>query len=142
MPDIEFIEGEIERMRCQVLRQRNEILQLQRAGIPTTSAEALLGRMLKKSADLRAERNSLKKEQPRRMLGPRWWDDGQKRLPFSRALEKVRRMARRKGWRYQRVRAIIVAIDQYAEQGPATAISFWTSRPVRRALICRDSAYD
>ena len=72
MPDIEFIEGEIERMRSQVLRQRNEITQLQRAGISTTSAEALLGRMLKKSAELRAERNSLKKEQPRRMLGRRW----------------------------------------------------------------------
>ena len=61
MPDMEFIEAEIERMRCQVLRQRNEILQLQRAGISTTSAEALLGRMLKKTAELRAERNSLKK---------------------------------------------------------------------------------
>ena len=72
MPDMEFFEGEIERMRCQVLRQRNEILQLQRAGISTTSAEALLGRMLKKTAELRAERNSLKKEQPRRMLGRRW----------------------------------------------------------------------
>ena len=72
MPDIEFIEGEIERMRSQVLRQRNEITQLQRAGISTTSAEALLGRMLKKTAELRAERNSLKKEQPRRMLGRRW----------------------------------------------------------------------
>ena len=72
MPDMEFIEAEIERMRCQVLRQRNEILQLQRAGISTTSAEALLGRMLKKTADLRAERNSLKKEQPRKMLGRRW----------------------------------------------------------------------
>jgi hypothetical protein len=72
MPDIEFIEGEIERMRCQVLRQRNEILQLQRAGISTTSAEALLGRMLKKTSELRAKRNSLKKEQPRRMLGRRW----------------------------------------------------------------------
>src|SRR6516225_7407006 len=35
MPDIEFIEGEIERMRSQVLRQRNEITQLQRAGIST-----------------------------------------------------------------------------------------------------------
>jgi len=55
-----------------VLRQRNEILQLQCAGISTTSAEALLGRMLKKTAELRAERNSLKKEQPRRMLGRRW----------------------------------------------------------------------
>ena len=72
MPDIEFIEGEIERMRSQVLRQRNEITQLQRAGISTTSADALLGRMLKKTADLRAERNSLKKEQPRKMLGRRW----------------------------------------------------------------------
>ena len=72
MPDMEFFEGEIERMRCQVLRQRNEILQLQRAGISTTSADALLGRMLKKTAELRAERNSLKKEQPRRMLGRRW----------------------------------------------------------------------
>ena len=72
MPDMEFIEAEIERMRCQVLRQRNEILQLQRAGISTTSADALLGRMLKKTAELRAERNSLKKEQPRRMLGRRW----------------------------------------------------------------------
>ena len=72
MPDMEFIEAEIERMRCQVLRQRNEILQLQRAGISTTSAEALHGRMLKKTAELRAERNSLKKEQPRRMLGRRW----------------------------------------------------------------------
>ena len=72
MPDMEFIEAEIERMRCQVLRQRNEILQLQRAGISTTSIEALLGRMLKKTAELRAERNSLKKEQPRRMLGRRW----------------------------------------------------------------------
>ena len=72
MPDMEFIEAEIERMRCQVLRQRNEILQLQCAGISTTSAEALLGRMLKKTAELRAERNSLKKEQPRRMLGRRW----------------------------------------------------------------------
>jgi len=72
MPDIEFIEGEIERMRSQVLRQRNEITQLQRAGISTTSAEALLGRMLKKTADLRAERNSLKKKQPRKMLGRRW----------------------------------------------------------------------
>jgi hypothetical protein len=31
MPDIDYIRGEIERMRVQVGRQRNEILQLQRA---------------------------------------------------------------------------------------------------------------
>jgi hypothetical protein len=33
MPDIEYIRAEIERMRLQVLRQRGEIRQLQRAGI-------------------------------------------------------------------------------------------------------------
>jgi hypothetical protein len=41
MPDIEYIRGEIERMRYQVQRQRGEIRQLQRAGIPSASAEAL-----------------------------------------------------------------------------------------------------
>jgi hypothetical protein len=40
MPAIEFIRGEIERMRYQVQRQRGEIRQLQRAGISSTSAEA------------------------------------------------------------------------------------------------------
>lgn len=33
MPDIDFIRGEIERMRVQVGRQRKEILSLPRAGI-------------------------------------------------------------------------------------------------------------
>jgi hypothetical protein len=33
MPDIEFVRGEIERMRLQVRRRRREIIQLQRAGI-------------------------------------------------------------------------------------------------------------
>ena len=33
MPDIQFIQKEIERMRVQVQRQRREIMQLQRAGI-------------------------------------------------------------------------------------------------------------
>jgi hypothetical protein len=31
------------------------------------------------------------------------------------ALEEVRRLATREGWRYQHVQAIIVAVDQYAE---------------------------
>jgi hypothetical protein len=35
-------------MRLQVGKQRKEILLLQRAGIPTTSADALLQRMLEK----------------------------------------------------------------------------------------------
>ena len=77
MPDIEFLRSEIERMRYQVQRQRGEILQLQRAGIPTTSAEALLDRMLNRIDGLCAERDRLKKEQPGhhkgRVLGGRHW---------------------------------------------------------------------
>jgi hypothetical protein len=76
MPDIEFVRGEIQRTRLQVLRQRKEIMQLQRAGISTTSAEALLERMLNKIDDLCAERDRLKKKLkkglPRRTLGRHW----------------------------------------------------------------------
>ena len=77
MPDIEFIRGEIERMRYQVQRQRGEIRQLLRAGIPSTSAETLLDRMLNKIDDLCAERDRLKKEQPGhnkdKVVGGRRW---------------------------------------------------------------------
>jgi hypothetical protein len=77
MPDIEFMRGEIERMRYQVQRQRGEIRQLQRAGIPSTSAETLLDRMLNKIDDLCAERDRLKKEQPGhnkgKVVGGRRW---------------------------------------------------------------------
>ena len=65
------------RMRAQVGRQRKEILQLQRAGIPTASAEALLQRMLGKIDSLCAERDRLKSEQPHpakgKALGGRRW---------------------------------------------------------------------
>jgi hypothetical protein len=77
MPDVEYIRAEIERMRIQVHRQRGEIRQLQRAGIPTASAEALLERMLNNIDGLCAERDRLKKEQPRsskgNVLGGRRW---------------------------------------------------------------------
>jgi hypothetical protein len=77
MPDIEHYRGEIERMRIQVGRQRREILQLQRAGISTASAEALLQRMLDKIDGLCAERDRLKAETPqgraRQVLGGRKW---------------------------------------------------------------------
>jgi hypothetical protein len=43
--DLEDVRRDIEHMRVQVGRQRKEILQLQRAGISTASAELLLGRM-------------------------------------------------------------------------------------------------
>jgi hypothetical protein len=77
MPDIEHIRAEIERMRMQVHRQRGEIRQLQRAGIPTTSADALLDRMLNKIDELCEERDRLKREQPGpckgKVLGGRQW---------------------------------------------------------------------
>jgi hypothetical protein len=62
---LETIRGEIERMRAQVGRQRKEILQLQRAGIPTASADALLQRMLDRIDTLCIERDRLKRETPR-----------------------------------------------------------------------------
>jgi hypothetical protein len=64
---LDYVRSEIERMRTQVGRQRKEILQLQRAGIPTTSAEALLQRMLDKIDSLCAEREKLKAEQKHSM---------------------------------------------------------------------------
>ena len=73
MPDIEFIRAEILRTRLQVLRHCNEIMQLQRDGIPTTSAQALLDRMLNKIDDLRDERDRLRRGQhPHRKRGRRW----------------------------------------------------------------------
>jgi hypothetical protein len=74
---LEFVRSEIERMRVQVQRQRGEIRQLQRAGIPTASAEALLERMLNKIDELCAARDLLKKKLPNPMkgkvLGGRRW---------------------------------------------------------------------
>ncbi len=77
MPDLEFIRTEIEHMHTQVGRQRREILQLQRAGISTASAETLLQRMLEKIDGLCAQRDKLKAEQKHPMkgkvLGGRQW---------------------------------------------------------------------
>jgi hypothetical protein len=74
---IEHVRSEIERMRAQVGRQRREILQLQRAGISTASAELLLGRMLDKIDTLCKQRDELKKDEggPTRgkVIGGRSW---------------------------------------------------------------------
>jgi hypothetical protein len=51
-----FFREDIERRRLQILRQRREIRDLQRARIPTKSAEELLARMLSKVDELCAER--------------------------------------------------------------------------------------
>jgi hypothetical protein len=72
----DHIRSEIAFLRLQVGRQRREILHLQRAAIPTTSAEALLQRMLERIDGLCAERDRLKAELPRpkgRALGGRKW---------------------------------------------------------------------
>jgi hypothetical protein len=60
---LDYVRSEIERMRNQVGRQRKEILLLQRAGIPTASAEAMLQRMLDKIEGLCAQRDKLKAKQ-------------------------------------------------------------------------------
>jgi hypothetical protein len=73
---LDDVRREIERMRTQVQRQRGEIRQLQRAGISTASADALLERMLNKIDELCAERDRLKQEHRpvnRRVLGGRPW---------------------------------------------------------------------
>jgi len=59
MPDIDFIRADIEHRRRQVLRLRGEIRQLQYSGISSTSAEALLDRMLDKIDHLCVERDRL-----------------------------------------------------------------------------------
>jgi hypothetical protein len=77
MPTLEYVRSEIERMRTQISRQRKEILQLQRAGIGTASAESLLSRMQAKVDDLVSTREQLKKTKPqdtrKRVLGGRKW---------------------------------------------------------------------
>ena len=62
MPDPQFLRGEIEHMRRQVHRQRREIKDLQRAGIPAKSAEELLERMLAKVDGLCAQRDEKLRE--------------------------------------------------------------------------------
>jgi hypothetical protein len=56
-------------MRRQILRQRKEIHDLQRAGTPTKSADELLGRMLAKVDGLSIERERLVGEQRRKYPG-------------------------------------------------------------------------
>jgi hypothetical protein len=66
---LEHIRAEIERMRQQISRQRKDIQSLQRAGISTLPAEALLARMQASVDHLCAERNKLVGEQRIRYPG-------------------------------------------------------------------------
>lgn len=103
-------------MRAQVVRQRKEILQLQRAGIGTASADALLQRMLDKIEPLCAERNRLKATPPAEGQSAGWpemvkhFQDDPNPPPFIKALAEIRHLAMREGWCYPHVQAITVAI--------------------------------
>ena len=59
---LDHVRSEIEHMRVQVGRPRRELLQLQKAGIATASAEALLERMLSKIDGLCERRDRLKRQ--------------------------------------------------------------------------------
>jgi len=61
--ELTYVRTEIEIRRRQIMRQRKEIQALQRAGIPTTSAEELLARMLAKVDELCLERDRQVREQ-------------------------------------------------------------------------------
>ncbi|WP_316186260.1 MULTISPECIES: hypothetical protein [unclassified Bradyrhizobium] len=65
MRSIEYIRSDIEQMRRQIGRQQKEILQLQlqRAGVATASAEALLERMQAKVDSLVEQGDRLKGEE-------------------------------------------------------------------------------
>jgi hypothetical protein len=67
--NIDHIRSEIEHMRRQILRQRKEIQDLQRAGVPTKSAEELLERMHAKVDGLCTERDRQIGEQRRKYPG-------------------------------------------------------------------------
>ena len=58
----------------------------------------------------------------------RWFDDETNPTPFLKALEELRRLATREGWRYQHVQAIIVEIDQYAEAATGNR-DFFLNKP-------------
>jgi hypothetical protein len=96
------VRAEIEHMRRQIHRQRREIRDLQRAGIPTVSAEELLVRMLTKLDDLCVERDRLAGAQKisghkqshqwtdRAALPVSWWLNDRVRCRGQKAINKVR----------------------------------------------------
>jgi hypothetical protein len=77
MPSLEYLRSEIEHMRTQISRQRKEILQLQRAGLGTASAETLLARMQDRVEQMCLQRDEMKRADPGpvrgRVLGGRKW---------------------------------------------------------------------
>lgn len=68
--DLNFIRDDIEQMRRQILRQRKEIRDLQRAGISTTTADDLLARIQAKVDGLCGDRDRMSGEQRRKYPTP------------------------------------------------------------------------
>ncbi len=66
---LDHIRSEIEHTRRQIHRQRGDIQKLQRSGISTASAEALLARMQEKVDGLCAQRDRLVGEERRKYPG-------------------------------------------------------------------------
>jgi hypothetical protein len=66
---LDYIRNEIEHMRRQILRQRKEIQALQRAGVGTAAADALLHRMQDKVYRLCVERDRLVGESRHKYTG-------------------------------------------------------------------------
>jgi hypothetical protein len=59
----------------------------------------------------------------------KWYDaNAADNPPWIKALAEVRHLACREGWRYHHVKAIIVAIDQYAESALGNR-EFFLNRP-------------
>lgn len=69
MPDLNLIRAEIELMRRQLARHRNDIQDLQRWGIAAKSADELLVRMQAKVDGLCEERDRLVGDQRRKYPG-------------------------------------------------------------------------
>lgn len=59
---LDWVRNEIARMRDQLRAQEREMRMLQRAGVPTASAELLLTRMRAKVDDLCRQRDALRRE--------------------------------------------------------------------------------
>lgn len=72
--NLDHIKAEIARMRVQIKRQQRDILDLQRAGIGTASAVALLERMQTNADELIGERNRITGEA--RVLDQRTYPNG------------------------------------------------------------------
>ena len=66
----------------------------------------------------------------------RWFAEETNPTPFLKALEEVRRLATREGWRYLHVQAIIVAIDQYAEAATGNR-DFFLNKPPNLASTAK-----